>query len=44
MSLTTQSASLPVVEAKPADFRAAEQRVYRAPGQASFVERPLVTP
>jgi predicted acyl esterase len=29
--------------AKPADFQKATQRVYHAPGQASFVELPLVT-
>ena len=29
--------------AKPEDFRKATQRVYHAPGQASFVELPLVT-
>ncbi|HEX8499770.1 MAG TPA: CocE/NonD family hydrolase [Pyrinomonadaceae bacterium] len=29
--------------AKPADYRKATQRVYHAPGQASFVELPLVT-
>jgi putative CocE/NonD family hydrolase len=29
--------------AKPADYRKAVQRVYHAPGQASFVELPLVT-
>ncbi len=28
--------------AKPGDFRAAVQRIYHAPGQASFVELPLV--
>jgi putative CocE/NonD family hydrolase len=28
--------------AKPGDFRKAEQRIYHAPGQASFVELPLV--
>ncbi|MBF5046652.1 CocE/NonD family hydrolase [Aggregicoccus sp. 17bor-14] len=32
-----------IFEAKPADFRKAVQRVYRAPKQASFVELPLVT-
>jgi len=30
--------------AKPADFRKAEQRVYHAPGRASFVELPVVRP
>jgi hypothetical protein len=30
--------------AKPEDFRKATQRVYHAPGRASFVELPLVTP
>jgi putative CocE/NonD family hydrolase len=29
--------------AKPADYRKAAQRVYHAPGQASFVELPLVS-
>ncbi len=29
--------------AKPGDYRKAVQRVYQAPGQASFVELPLVT-
>jgi hypothetical protein len=29
--------------AKPGDYRKATQRVYHAPGQASFVELPLVT-
>ncbi|HEV7892882.1 MAG TPA: CocE/NonD family hydrolase [Pyrinomonadaceae bacterium] len=29
--------------AKPGDYRKATQRVYHAPGQASFVEMPLVT-
>jgi hypothetical protein len=29
--------------AKPEDFQKAVQRVYHAPGQASFVELPLVT-
>ena len=29
--------------AKPSDYRKATQRVYHAPGQASFVELPLVT-
>ncbi|HEX8557890.1 MAG TPA: CocE/NonD family hydrolase [Pyrinomonadaceae bacterium] len=29
--------------AKPSDFRRATQRVYHAPGRASFVELPLVT-
>ncbi|AKJ02038.1 hypothetical protein ATI61_103752 [Archangium gephyra] len=33
-----------IFDAKPGDFRKATQRVYRAPGQASFVELPLVTP
>ena len=28
--------------AKPADYRKATQRVYHAPGQASFVELPMV--
>jgi uncharacterized protein len=28
--------------AKPGDFRKAEQRIYHAPGQASFVELPVV--
>ncbi len=30
--------------AKPADYRKATQRVYHAPGEASFVELPVVTP
>jgi hypothetical protein len=30
--------------AKPGDYRKATQRVYHAPGRASFVELPLVTP
>jgi uncharacterized protein len=30
--------------AKPGDYRKATQHVYHAPGQASFVEVPLVTP
>jgi putative CocE/NonD family hydrolase len=30
--------------AKPGDYRKATQRVYHAPGEASFVELPLVTP
>jgi hypothetical protein len=30
--------------AKPGDYRKATQRVYHAPGQASFVELPLVKP
>ena len=29
--------------AKPADFRKATQHVYHAPGQATFIELPLVT-
>lgn len=29
--------------AKPEDYRRAEQRVYHVPGQASFIELPLVT-
>jgi len=29
--------------AKPADFRKATQRIYHAPGQATFIELPLVT-
>src|ERR1700693_2855253 len=29
--------------AKPGDFRKAVQRIYHAPGQASFIELPLVT-
>jgi hypothetical protein len=28
--------------AKPADYRKATQRVYHAPGQASFIELPVV--
>ena len=31
-----------VFDAKPADYRAATQRVYRRPGQASVIELPLV--
>ncbi len=30
--------------AKPADYRKAVQRIYHAPGQATFVELPLVSP
>ena len=30
--------------ARPADYRRATQRIHHAPGQASFVELPLVTP
>ncbi|HQR29452.1 MAG TPA: CocE/NonD family hydrolase [Anaeromyxobacteraceae bacterium] len=30
--------------ARPADYRKATQRVHHAPGQASFVELPIVTP
>jgi uncharacterized protein len=33
-----------IFRAKPADYRKATQRVYHAPGNASFVELPLVTP
>ncbi|HEX5748203.1 MAG TPA: CocE/NonD family hydrolase [Archangium sp.] len=33
-----------IFDAKPGDFRKAVQRVYHAPGQASFVELPLVMP
>ncbi len=29
--------------AKPEDYKKAEQRIYHAPGQASFIELPLVT-
>jgi hypothetical protein len=29
--------------AKPDDYRKAVQRVYHAPGEASFIELPLVT-
>ena len=29
--------------AKPGDYRKATQRIYHAPGQASFVELPVVT-
>jgi predicted acyl esterase len=29
--------------AKPSDFRKATQRIYHAPGQATFIELPLVT-
>jgi hypothetical protein len=28
--------------ARPADYRSATQRIYHTPGQASFVELPLV--
>jgi uncharacterized protein len=28
--------------AQPADYRKATQRIYHAPGQASFIELPLV--
>jgi putative CocE/NonD family hydrolase len=31
-----------IFEAKPGDYRKATQRIYHAPGQASFVELPLV--
>jgi predicted acyl esterase len=31
-----------IFRAKPGDYRKATQRVYHAPGQASFVELPLV--
>jgi predicted acyl esterase len=30
--------------AKPADYRKAVQRIYHAPGQASFIELPIVGP
>jgi putative CocE/NonD family hydrolase len=30
--------------ARPQDYRKATQRIYHAPGQASFIELPLVTP
>jgi putative CocE/NonD family hydrolase len=33
-----------IFEAKPGDYVKATQRVYHTPGQASFVELPLVTP
>jgi predicted acyl esterase len=29
--------------AKPADYRKATQRIYHAPGQATFIDLPLVT-
>ena len=29
--------------AKPADYRKATQRIYHAPGQATFIELPLIT-
>jgi predicted acyl esterase len=29
--------------AKPGDYRSAVQRIHHAPGQASFIELPLVT-
>jgi hypothetical protein len=32
-----------IFSARPEDYRKAVQRVYHAPGQASFVELPLVT-
>ena len=32
-----------IFRAKPGDYRKATQRIYHAPGQASFVELPLVT-
>jgi predicted acyl esterase len=31
-----------IFRATPADFRKATQRIYRAPGRASFVEVPVV--
>lgn len=31
-----------ILDAKPADFRKATQRIYHAPGKASFVELPVV--
>jgi predicted acyl esterase len=31
-----------IFRAKPADYRKATQRVFHAPGEASFVELPLV--
>jgi len=33
-----------IFQAKPEDYRKATQRLYHAPGQASFVELPLVKP
>ena len=33
-----------IMWAKPEDYRKATQRIYHAPGQASFVELPLVLP
>src|SRR4051812_27315981 len=33
-----------IFRATPADYRKATQRIYHAPGQASFVELPIVTP
>jgi putative CocE/NonD family hydrolase len=33
-----------IFRATPADYRKATQRIYHAPGQASFVELPLVKP
>jgi len=30
--------------ARPGDYRTAVQRIYHAPGQASFIELPLVAP
>jgi putative CocE/NonD family hydrolase len=32
-----------ILLAKPGDFRKARQRIYHAPGQASFIELPVVT-
>jgi len=31
------------VSREPGDYRKAVQRIYHAPGQASFIELPLVT-
>ena len=33
-----------IFNAKPEDYRKATQRIYHAPGQASFVELPIVNP
>ncbi len=31
-----------IFRATPADYRKATQRIYHAPGQASFIELPMV--
>jgi len=33
-----------IFRATPSDFRKATQRIYHAPGQASFIELPVVKP